>query len=116
MNSRKIKARCKEMKDLKLILEEVPEDRKPIAQSLYNELEFMQRTLVKLRAQVDLEGPTSVLVQGPQEMPVQNPALKGYAVLIQRYGVIYKQLTDLLPKSEGAEKSDALVDFLNRYK
>jgi len=105
----------KEMRDLKKLLKQIPDDRKAVANSLYNELLFMDGTLTKLRNQILEEGPTSVLIQGPQEMPVQHPALKGYIALIQRFGVIYKQLTDLLPQSEGTKEKDALLEFLKKY-
>jgi len=105
----------KEMRDLKKLLKQIPDDRKAVAQSLYNELFFMDGTLTKLRNQILEEGPTSVLIQGPQEMPVQHPALKAYVALIQRFGVIYKQLTDLLPQSEGTKEKDALLEFLKKY-
>jgi hypothetical protein len=42
----------KEMRNLKKILKQIPKDRQAIAQSLYNELEFMQKTLETLREQV----------------------------------------------------------------
>ncbi|EPY2274573.1 hypothetical protein ACXAUS_003473 [Clostridium sporogenes] len=102
----------KEMKKLNKILKEVPKDRQPIAQSLFEELAFMQKTLVKLKEQIEKEGPTSMFKQGKQEFLREHPALKGYNTTIQRYSLIYKQLTDLLPPTTGTNKSDPLIDFI----
>ncbi|WP_243157551.1 hypothetical protein [Clostridium sporogenes] len=102
----------KEMKKLKKILKEVPKDRQPIAQNLYSELIFMEKTLVKLKNQIEEEGPTAMFKQGKQEFLREHPALKGYNTTIQRYSLIYKQLTDLLPPTTGTDKTDPLIDFI----
>ena len=50
----------KEMKRLKKILKVIPADRKPIADNLYNELIFIQRTLNNLKREVDENGTTTL--------------------------------------------------------
>lgn len=102
----------KEMKELKRILNQIPADRQAIAQSLYNELEFMQKTLVKLREQVEAEGPTAMFKQGAQEFLREHPALKGYNTTVQRYSLLYKQFTDLLPKPDNNPPEDPLLKFI----
>jgi hypothetical protein len=105
----------KEIKNLRRLIKTVCDDRQAVAQSLLLEIEFMSKTLIKLKEEVELEGPTSVIVQGSQTLPCINPSLKAYTSLIQRFGVIYKQLTDLLPQSEGTKEKDALLEFLKKY-
>lgn len=102
----------KEMKELKKNLRQIPKDRKAIAQSLYNELEFMQKTLQILREQIENDGPTAMFKQGKQEFLREHPALKGYNTTVQRYSLLYKQFTDLLPPAAGIQKSDPLLDFI----
>ncbi|GAA0121737.1 hypothetical protein UT300018_10530 [Clostridium faecium] len=102
----------KDMKALKKILKDIPKDRQPIAQSLYNELLFMQNTLIKLKEQVEEEGPTAMFKQGKQEFLREHPALKGYNTTIQRYSLLYKQLTDLLPPPVNPQKNNELIDFI----
>ena len=102
----------KEMKKLKKILKEIPQDRQAVAQSLYTELVFMQKTLETLRQQVEEEGPTAMFKQGKQEFLREHPALKGYNTTVQRYSLLYKQLTDLLPPTAGTQQSDPLIDFI----
>lgn len=102
----------KEMKGLKKILKDIPKDRQPIAQSLFNELSFMQKTLIELKKQIKEDGPTTMFKQGSQEFLHEHPALKGYNTTIQRYSLLYKQITDLLPPPVGKEKLDPLIDFI----
>lgn len=102
----------KEMKKLKTILKQIPKDRQAIAQSLYNELVFMQKTLEVLKQQIEEEGPTAMFKQGVQEFLREHPALKGYNTTVQRYSLLYKQLTDLLPPAAGTQQSDSLLDFI----
>ncbi|WP_333861924.1 hypothetical protein [Clostridium sp.] len=101
-----------ELKKLKRILKEIPKDRQPIAQSLYNELVFMQQTLIKLKSQVEEEGTTTLFKNGSQEFLKEHPALKAYNTTIQRYSLLYKQVTDLLPPVIEKEKKDPLIDFI----
>lgn len=101
-----------EMKKLKSILKKIPKDRQPIAQSLYNELVFMQKTLETLKTQIEEDGPVSMFKQGAQEFLREHPALKGYNTTVQRFSLLYKQLTDLLPPAVGTPAKDPLLDFI----
>lgn len=100
-----------DMRKLKAILKEVPEDRQPIANNLYSELLFMQQTLKVLKQQVEEDGPVSMFKQGRQEFLREAPALKAYNTTIQKYSLLFKQLLDLLPESEISSKDD-LLDFI----
>ena len=102
----------KDMKKLKAILKQIPKDRQAIAQSLYNELVFMQKTLEILKQQIEEEGPTAMFKQGKQEFLREHPALKGYNTTVQRYSLLYKQLTDLLPKAAQDAQENALYEFI----
>ena len=101
-----------ELRKLKRILKEIPKDRQPIAESLFNEISFMEKTLVKLKDQVEAEGVTTVFKNGSQEFVKEHPALKAYNTTIQRYSLLYKQITDLLPPTVPKEEKDALLDFI----
>ncbi len=105
----------KEMRSVRRLLKKVPEDRKAIAQSLYNELVFMQNTLATLKEQIEAEGATAMFKQGKQEFLREHPALKAYNTTIQRYSLLYKQLVDLLPPAEPVEKEDdELMEFIKK--
>lgn len=106
--------KSKEMKKLEEILKEIPKDRKPIADSLFNELVFMQNTLIKLKIQVEADGPVELFKQGKQEFYREHPALQGYNKTLQRYNQTIKQLTDLLPPTEFKEEKDELLDFIKK--
>jgi len=96
----------------KTILEKIPEDKKPIAAKLIEELTFMEKTLANLKTQIENCGEVEEFTQGKQNFLRESPALKGYNTMVQRYSVMNRQLTDLMGKSTEAEKSNAVYDFL----
>lgn len=107
-----IMARKKVVSELSLILQKIPEDKQYIAQKLIDELIFMQETLTTLKRQIKTEGTQEEFVQGKQNFMRESPALTSYTKLIARYGALYKQLCDLLPKTVEADKSNGLYDWL----
>lgn len=109
----KAKQSLKDIKDFNMILGEVPDNKKPIAEKLIKELTFMTRTLDTLKAVVEENGPVEDFKQGTQEFMRESPALKGYNTTIQRYSLLYKQLEGLLPKIPTDTKGDALLNFIN---
>lgn len=94
------------------ILKQVPEDKKPIAESLIKELTFMALTLDDLKLQVEEGGTVELFKQGKQEFLRESPALKAYNTTVQRYSLLYKQLTDLLPKAAQETQENALYEFI----
>ncbi len=100
-----------ELKRLRQIVKDVPKDRRPIAETLFNEIAFMDKTLNSLKAQVNKEGPTAMFEQGSQKFLREHPAFKGYISLIQRYNQVMRQLIDLLP-ADGLDEDDPLLDFV----
>lgn len=105
-------ARKRTSTELKEILEKIPEDKKTIAGRLADELVFMQATLSDLKKQIKEHGTVELFEQGKQKFMRESPALKSYNTTIQRYSALYKQLTDLLPKEQEVQKSNAVYDFL----
>lgn len=105
-------ARKKISTELKDILEKIPQDKQTIAGRLADELIFMQATLADLKKQIKEYGTVELFEQGKQKFLRESPALKSYNTTIQRYSALYKQLCDLLPKEQEAEKANALYDFL----
>ena len=104
--------RKKKVLEFEKILEKIPEDKKFIGQKLVEELIFMQTTLTNLKRQIKENGEVEHFEQGKQNFLRESPALKSYNTTVQRYSLLYKQLTDLMPKTQEAEKSNAIYDFL----
>lgn len=105
-------ARKKTAPELEAILERIPEDKKYIGRKLIDELVFMQDTLTQLKRKIKENGTEEEFIQGKQNFVRESTALKSYNTTVQRYSTLYKQLTDLMPKSVEAEKSNAVYDFL----
>lgn len=98
------------------ILEKIPDDKKVIGKKLIEELNFMEKTLASLKRQIEENGELEHFQQGKQDFLRESPALKGYNTTVQRYSVMYRQLTDLMGKTQEAEKSNAVYDFLKEEK
>ena len=94
------------------ILKKIPEDKRYIGEKLVVELTFIEQTLTRLKAQIRDTGEVEHFQQGKQDFLRESPALKAYNTTVQRYSVMYRQLTDLMGKSAEAEKSNAVYDFL----
>ena len=105
-------ARKKTAPELEAILEHIPEDKKYIGRKLIDELVFMQDILTQLKRKIKENGTEEEFIQGKQNFVRESTALKSYNTTVQRYSTLYKQLTDLMPKSVEAEKSKAVYDFL----
>lgn len=99
-------------RELKEILETIPDDKKAIAGRLADELIFMQETLNDLKATIKETGTIEHFEQGKQNFLRESPALKSYNNTIRQYSALYKQLCDLQPKEVQAEKANAIYDFI----
>lgn len=103
------KETLRDMRKLKKLLKLIPEERKAIGENLLKEIAFMTSTLAELKRTVEEKGTVDLFKQGKQEFMRESPALKSYGTIIQRYSLLYKQFTDLLPKPEIVDHSSAEV-------
>ena len=99
-------------KEFNAILEKIPADKQYIAKQLVSELLFMQDTLKDLKEKIKEKGTTEEFKQGKQCFTREAPALTAYNKTVSQYSKLYKQLADLMPKSQEAEKSNAVYDFI----
>ena len=105
-------ARRKKIAELEAILERIPEDKKYIGEKIVDELIFMQDTLTALKRKIKEDGTIEEFIQGKQQFTREAPALTSYNKTVARYSALYKQLTELMPKTQEAQKSNAVYDFL----
>ena len=105
-------ARKKKIAELEEILERIPEDKKYIGRKIIDELIFMQETLTTLKRKIKEKGTEEEFVQGKQNFVRESTALRSYNTTVQRYSALYKQLTDLMPKTPEPEGSNAVYDFI----
>lgn len=90
-----------EIDKLQEALRLIPEGRRIVGEKLLVEIKFMAGLLSELRQIVTEEG-------------ADSPALKTYNATIQRYALLYKQFSDLLPKQTGDSGDNALLDFIKK--
>ena len=107
--------KLKNMRKLKRLLKLVPVDRRAVAEKLIAEIAFMEDTLNGLRRHIEKNGAIDDFKQGQQEFDRESPAVKTYNTMIQRYSLIYRQLTDMLPKPEPTDKgANELLEFIKK--
>ena len=58
----------------------------------------MAITLDELKEKIKETGTVELFKQGKQEFWRESPALRAYNTTVQRYSLLYKQLTDLYPR------------------
>mgnify|MGYP003623484647 CR=1 FL=1 len=103
-----------DMQQLDAIVKLVPGDRRAVAESLAKELVFMSKTLAELKKFVNENGPVDLFQQGANEYYRESPALKSYNTTIQRYGGLYKQLVDMIPKQPASSADSELYNFIKQ--
>ena len=107
--------KLKNMRKLKRLLKLVPVDRRAVAEKLIAEIAFMEDTLNGLRRHIEKNGAIDHFKQGQQEFDRESPAVKTYNTMIQRYSLIYRQLTDMLPKPDPTDKgANELLEFIKK--
>ena len=103
-----------DIRRIRELLQQLPEDRKPIADNLYEKLVFMNDTLAELQAAVKAGGAVELFKQGNSEYLRESPALKAYNTTIQRYCLVVTQITALFPKQAAAKQKSDLCKFIEQ--
>ena len=102
-----------DIQQLAELINEVADDKQPIAEQLLKELVFMSGTLENLKATIREKGEIDLFKQGKQEFLRESPAMKTYNTTVQRYSLLLKQFADLLPQTDAYEGSE-LFEFLRQ--
>ena len=98
---------CTSLSELKASIENLTDARKDTAKKLFTEIQFLERTLIKLREDVDQRG----AVVRTSRTVKESPAMKMYNTTIQRYSLLFKQIIDLFPQPVKETPTDPLLDF-----
>ena len=96
-------------KAVKNVLNEMPEDKSMLGLALIKELEFMKKTMAKLKSEITKNGVVTQMDQGKYFIDRANPAITQYNAMIKNYNSTIKQVYELIPK----ELSDNFDDFDN---
>ncbi len=85
-------------KKLKKFFNEMNNESGMLGLALIKELEFMKKTLNKLKKELTDKGVITEMSQGKYSIERANPALTQYNSMIKNYQSTVKQINDLLPK------------------
>ena len=103
----------KEIRKLKKINKNVPENKKIYVNRLIEQCAFMYVTLDELQKTINETGAVELFVNGAQKMLREHPACKIYNQMIKNYSSSIKQLIEISPE---IKESDELMSFLNKHK
>ncbi len=108
-----------EEKRLEKILKDVPKEQIALCERLIERAAFMGVMLIEYEEEVKKNGIVTQMCQGEYTIDRENPAIKGYNVMIKNYQSVVKQLTELLPDKDDAGREKAgerLAQFVTRGK
>ena len=103
----------KEVTKLRKFIKDLETEEQNMAMYLINELAFMKVTLEDLKEEVSEYGVIDIMPQGEYSIKRENPALKTYNTMVQRYNSTLKQLDDFINKL--VPRADGDVDLLSAF-
>lgn len=106
----------KEKKKLNAIISQLPDDLVKMTEGLVADACFMAEQLEKLREEITENGWSEEYQNGANQFG-RKASVAGdmYLKTQKSYAAVIKQLTDLMPKQEGASAAGAeLMDFIKR--
>lgn len=101
----------KTLTELEKTFKSMDNDKGKVGLDLLTEVQFMKKTLERLRDEIDNNDLVMEMQQGSYSIDRSNPALKTYNTTITNYNKLIKQLTDLLPTENPKNKSDGFEEF-----
>ena len=104
----------KELRKLKNIVSQLPEDRRLITEGLVADAAFMAEQLEILRETIAVNGWSETYQNGANQYGKKDSVEAAAYIKIQKqYAAVIKQLTDLLPASEMSAPGAEIMAFLN---
>ena len=99
---------------LRKIYKNIDEDNKAIIDGLIQRAAYMRVTLEDWEKDIDDNGFIEMFTQSEKTAPYERerPVIRLYNTMNKNYQSIIKQLSDLVPKYEPAEKDDGFDDFV----
>ena len=109
---RKDTERARNISDIALAIDTIPEHKKGLAEKLYKRVKFMDRTLNALEKTIKKEGAVITAINGNGfETVSEHPAQKSYNIMIGKYNALVKTILDLIPNDNS--QGDELIEFLS---
>ena len=103
-----------DLKSLRIVFEQINDNKSKLGLSLLDKVEFMEKTLNKLQDKIDEQGVITEMCQGRYNIDRANPALQAYNVTIKNYTSAIKQIADLLPDDISKTAGEDLMTFITK--
>ena len=102
-----------ELTKFRRFIKDLESEDRNMAMNMVSELAFMKVTLEDLKEEVNVNGVVTEMPQGEYSITRENPALKSYTTVIQRYNATLKQLDDFIKNILGTKGQD--IDMLGQF-
>lgn len=103
----------RELTKFRRFIKDLESEDQNMAMNMVSELAFMKVTLEDLKEEVNVNGVVTEMPQGEYSITRENPALKSYTTVIQRYNATLKQLDDFIKNILGTKGQD--IDMLGQF-
>lgn len=106
------KIKSAELRKLKRIFKEIPENKKKVVEKLMENAAFMAEQLELLQEDIKEKGYISEYQNGENQWGTKKaPEVEIYIAMTKNYSSIIKQLLDLIPEKSG-ESNDEMTLFM----
>lgn len=104
-----------EIKRLRAIFGNLPQDATAVAEKLIENAAFMAVSLRELQEAINKKGYIEEYQNGANQSGVKKSSeVEVYNTMIKNFNVTMKQLIDLLPDSAGTGKNNPVLDYITR--
>src|SRR5699024_5985432 len=100
------------MKKYENALKELPQDKQPMASVLFEEMEFMQKSMDELKELVLEQGTIHTFTYVNNSDAVDNPTLSAYYNTIGLYKQTHTQMMEMWPKEQEEQLEDEVIEFI----
>ncbi len=116
MEKTNISEKDKELKRLKKLFKEMPDNWKKVNEKLFVRAANMAIFLSEMEEKLTAEGLIVSMQQGDYEIERAHPLLQQYNSMVKNYNATIKQLSEALPPAAAETAGSALMKFVTKPK
>ena len=116
MEKTNISEKDKELKRIKKLFKEMPENWKKVNEKLFIRAANMAVFLAEMEERLATEGLIVSMPQGEYEIARAHPLLQQYNSMVKNYNATIKQLSEALPPAAAETAGSALMKFVTKPK
>lgn len=116
MEKTNISEKDKELRRIKKLFKEMPDNWKKVNEKLFVRAANMAVFLSEMEEKLSTEGLIVTMPQGDYEIDRAHPLLQQYNSMVKNYNATIKQLSEALPPAAAERAGAALMNFVTKPK